>query len=248
MALVWTKELTRTDKFILLALADHADDTGRSVRPSIDLVAWKTGYSSRHIKRRLAAYRTNGILTVLRKAGQHRPTEYKLNLDKIPNQAPFISKASRDNLSPQAGADNDPRDDIDNTRDDIEAPDGTPESPDSSLKPSSSNVNNLEAAIQEAALKFEQESTQWTKAVETIGLQNYRLEYSLFRRRWDGTWLAGVDNGTWTIQCKDMKQAAWINNHGKLIAERILPGIAGKKIELEFTYPDQNQFINGEAK
>lgn len=241
MALVWTKELSRTDKFILLALADHADDTGASVRPSIDLVAWKTGYSSRHIKRRLADYRSSGILTVLRKAGQHRPTEYKLNLDKIPNQAPFIPKSRRDKMSPQAGAWDDPSSDIDDTSSDIQAPGVTPESPDSSLKPSSPTDNDLTGSIKETPPEFPKESEQWEKVLFQIGMQHYRLEHSTFIRRWNGTSLIGADNGTWTIECKNLEQAAWLANHGKLTAERIIPGIAGHKIELEFYHPDQDE-------
>jgi DnaD/phage-associated family protein len=40
----------RPEKFILLAYADHADQNGKSIYPSVDLIATKTGYKERAIQ------------------------------------------------------------------------------------------------------------------------------------------------------------------------------------------------------
>jgi hypothetical protein len=45
MGLVWDSDLERDEKYVLLAYADHADHTGRSIYPGDPLVAYKTGYS-----------------------------------------------------------------------------------------------------------------------------------------------------------------------------------------------------------
>jgi hypothetical protein len=43
-------EFGRPEKYILLAYADHADQNGRSIYPSVELVAQKTGYEERAVQ------------------------------------------------------------------------------------------------------------------------------------------------------------------------------------------------------
>ena len=54
MGLVWELplrgEFARAEKFILLAYADHADQAGGSIYPSVDLIAKKTGYCERAVQ------------------------------------------------------------------------------------------------------------------------------------------------------------------------------------------------------
>lgn len=47
----WELDLPANQMMVLLAMADHADHMGGNVYPSIGLVAWKTGYSERQVKR-----------------------------------------------------------------------------------------------------------------------------------------------------------------------------------------------------
>ena len=51
MGLVWeqpiTDEFGRPEKYILLAYADHADQNGNNIYPSVELIATKTGYEER---------------------------------------------------------------------------------------------------------------------------------------------------------------------------------------------------------
>lgn len=50
MGIVWDADLKPTLRFVLLAYADHADHEGKSIFPSIKLLAEKTGYTKRTIQ------------------------------------------------------------------------------------------------------------------------------------------------------------------------------------------------------
>jgi len=54
MGLVWELpiegEFGRAEKFILLAYADHSDQNGKNIFPSIDLISTKTGYRERAVQ------------------------------------------------------------------------------------------------------------------------------------------------------------------------------------------------------
>jgi hypothetical protein len=66
MGLTWQLELsdalTRAEKYVLLAYADHADQSGRNIYPSVDLVARKTGYSERAVQNATRRLEENGYL------------------------------------------------------------------------------------------------------------------------------------------------------------------------------------------
>lgn len=50
MSLVWYAKLPRNEKFVLLAYADHADDSGGSIFPAVETVAKKTSYAERAVQ------------------------------------------------------------------------------------------------------------------------------------------------------------------------------------------------------
>jgi len=66
MGLTWqldlSASLTRAEKYVLLAYADHADQSGRNIYPSVDLVARKTGYSERAVQTATRRLEENGYL------------------------------------------------------------------------------------------------------------------------------------------------------------------------------------------
>lgn len=71
-----------TIKLVLLALADHASDTGEAVYPSIAHICAKTGLSRHAVKDTLAASRKRGILTAI---GRRRQViEYRMRIDQDP--------------------------------------------------------------------------------------------------------------------------------------------------------------------
>ena len=48
---VWDANITdKTEKYVLSAYADHADENGGSIYPSVSLIAWKTGHSERYVR------------------------------------------------------------------------------------------------------------------------------------------------------------------------------------------------------
>lgn len=83
MSRVWESDLPAEQKYILLKLADYADDDGARVYPSVATVARLTGVSERTVQRQLSAMRESGLLEVLEKATQHTPTHYLIRGDKL---------------------------------------------------------------------------------------------------------------------------------------------------------------------
>ncbi len=63
MGLVWDlTEVSREEKYILLAYADHADHDGGSIFPKVSTIAKKTGYSNRSVQRITRKLETSGYL------------------------------------------------------------------------------------------------------------------------------------------------------------------------------------------
>ncbi len=92
MGKVWERTLSHGQQAVMLALADHARDDGSHVYPSLSLVAWKTGYSLRQVKRIVSDLRRSGVLAVVAPARRGRPTEYRINLAPA-KEKPSFSKA-----------------------------------------------------------------------------------------------------------------------------------------------------------
>ena len=86
---VWELDLDAPKKLVLLAMADHADHEGRHVRPSLPLIAWKTGYSPRQVQRIVHELVAIGILHVERiGTGRGHPTHYRICLEAgVPSPA-----------------------------------------------------------------------------------------------------------------------------------------------------------------
>ena len=62
MGLVWDADLPKDEKFILLAYVDHADHNGRGMFPSVPLIAWKTGYTERGVRKIKSRLIEKGVL------------------------------------------------------------------------------------------------------------------------------------------------------------------------------------------
>ena len=80
MGAVWGLELTSPKRMVLLAMADHANDDGGRVFPSIEYVAWKTGYSERQTKRIVSGLITDGLLVKERDATRYTPNVYRIDI------------------------------------------------------------------------------------------------------------------------------------------------------------------------
>ena len=92
MSQVWELDLDHGLQSIMLALADHADDDGSRVFPSIAYVAWKTGYSPNQARRIMHDLTERGILIAVahQEGGRGLATEYRLDLGKATKKVAFI--------------------------------------------------------------------------------------------------------------------------------------------------------------
>ena len=87
-----------TVKLVLLALADHASDTGEAVYPSIAHMCAKTGLMRRSVCSVLAAARKRGILTAIGKRRQ--VIEYRMQI--VENQGPDWNQVAERTSAPDA--------------------------------------------------------------------------------------------------------------------------------------------------
>lgn len=91
--LTWETDLPPIEKFILLAMADHADHEGENVRPSVALICHKTGYSRSTVLKAQARLRDLGILEVVEmRQAEGRPTLYNIDADSMPMLPPWRPK------------------------------------------------------------------------------------------------------------------------------------------------------------
>lgn len=99
MGLVWELDLPQNLKFLLLAMADHADHHGGNVRPSVGLLAWKVGSNRRTVQRHLRQLEGLSLIEVEKPGGgilagvgdgrTGRATVYRLTLGNGVKAPPF---------------------------------------------------------------------------------------------------------------------------------------------------------------
>lgn len=96
MSQVWKLDLPSNQKFILLCYADHADDEGNNVFPSLPRVAHKTGYSVDQVRRLSKSLVNNGLMELVEKGhGRGNTHRYRLTLVKGGKLPPFKSRRER---------------------------------------------------------------------------------------------------------------------------------------------------------
>lgn len=103
---VWDLDLPHNKQHVLLAMADHADHEGRNMYPSLDLIAWKTGYSYRQVRRIVEELERAGILVMRKPARQQHPAVYDMDLS-AGTAKPAFDRAARkkngQNVHPEHG-------------------------------------------------------------------------------------------------------------------------------------------------
>lgn len=104
MSLVWEHEFSHQEQAIMLALADHAHDDGTQVRPSIDRIAWKTGYSPRSVQRIIKGLHKSGVLILTEPATNRTPNVYAINWGSAKPKLEF-SEWKQVNKSEETGGD-----------------------------------------------------------------------------------------------------------------------------------------------
>src|SRR6185437_10994767 len=94
MGLVWGIQLDHQEQAVMLALADHAQDDGTQIFPSVDRLAWKTGYTRRNVQYVLRRLESKHLIIAVahEHGGRGCATEYIMRLDNGTAKAPFESK------------------------------------------------------------------------------------------------------------------------------------------------------------
>lgn len=144
MAEVWGLNLKHNEQLILLALADHGDDDGANIWPSLAHLAWKTGYSRRQVKTIMSDLRKRGVLRVEKAATWRHPPVYRLNLNLLPKKAPWLRgeetaplKGSGGKFPVSRGGETALRGEVSGSRGEVAtAPESSPESSPEPLKES----------------------------------------------------------------------------------------------------------------
>jgi hypothetical protein len=75
--------LKLTDKFILLALCEKADNDGTNAWPSVATLARYAECDDRTVQRSLKKLKQGGWITVTKRATSRRPTIYRVSLDRF---------------------------------------------------------------------------------------------------------------------------------------------------------------------
>ena len=107
MTRVWGLDVPHHEQAVLLALADHADDHGGNVYPSIGYVAWKLGYSERQVHRIMADLRQRNVIVVTRAARGKFPAHYRLEFGNLPIKDPYRPRSSGPSSPASGGPDGD---------------------------------------------------------------------------------------------------------------------------------------------
>ena len=165
MGEVWGLDVNHARLLILLALADHADDRGRNIYPSLSLVAWKTGYSKRRVRAIVSELREQGILIQVTPSRWHRATHYRLNLDPLPRKSPLKREEEISPLSDRGRKSETLREEILSSREEIlssreEAATSAKPSSESSLKSSGNPAAGVLKNDKRSEGKEDRRSTQ----------------------------------------------------------------------------------------
>ncbi len=99
MGMVWELDLAPNHRLVLLAYADHADECGNNIFPSLARIAHKTGYSRDQVRRISKELKDAGLMELVEQATHNRPAEYRLTLERGRRLQP---------LTPRGGGANDP--------------------------------------------------------------------------------------------------------------------------------------------
>src|SRR3990170_829316 len=95
MTIVWEADLPRDEKYVLLCYADHANDDG-ILWPSIERIAWKTGYGKRQVQYLTRQFVKQGYLVSQgsMKGGRSKTNHYCLNIAALPAREPWQNKGA----------------------------------------------------------------------------------------------------------------------------------------------------------
>jgi DnaD/phage-associated family protein len=136
MGLVWEQAITpdfgRAEKYVLLAYADHADQNGKNIFPSVDLISKKTGYEERSVQVITRNLEQLGML-IDDGQGPHGTNRYSIPIVRLPDGGAKIAPQPMQETAPLPDAKTAPE----GTAPEETAPEGT------APEPSLVEVNDL---------------------------------------------------------------------------------------------------------
>ncbi len=83
MSKVFESDLPTYEKFVLLAMADYASDTGESIYPSIETLCRKTSISERMVHYSVARLIAKGLLELIKPGGGKTTNTYRIVPEKL---------------------------------------------------------------------------------------------------------------------------------------------------------------------
>jgi len=84
MSKVFDSELPSTEKFVLLAMADYASDSGESIFPSVETLSRKTSLSERAVQKSIKSLLLKGFLVLVEEGGGRSHTNlYRIEIGKF---------------------------------------------------------------------------------------------------------------------------------------------------------------------
>lgn len=185
MGMVFKMEMTRPQRLIMLCLADHASDDGNNVRPSVGLVAWKTDYEERTVRRIMDELEDLGLIVPLsRRLG--KVTEYRINLEAAAWKSPrVLGQPGRPKNTPDISPQSENTPDISGNTPDIAVSDKP------SIEPSNSEV--FSSSPQKPLAAKKRRKTGEAKRPSSIAPKQYVEAYM------DFFGINGKENPDWPI-------------------------------------------------
>lgn len=247
--LVWELDLTHSQQSVLLAVADHAKHDGSDVFPSVARIAWKTGYSDRQVRRTMKDLRELGILILTKESNRYRPREYKIDIAAGKKKDPFRGDimsglVDEEEVPPTGRADmgvipEAPGLTPCQVRGDTGVRSGvTPVSARGDIAMSPRTIIKDQLKTNES-VEPSLSQDDWVKALIAIKRTYYRGRHRVFDQFWNTTGYAGRHDGKFRVTCLGPDQRQWLEERGKKIAENVLVGILGVRIEIEFVVTEE---------
>lgn len=76
-------DISSTQKLVMLALADYANEEGRSIYPSVETISKRTSLTERAVRKTLSDLRKRGVIVIVKRSGQHRANEYAIDVTTL---------------------------------------------------------------------------------------------------------------------------------------------------------------------
>ncbi len=82
-AVIASERFAGVEKLVLAVLASYGDPDGSNIWPKVETVAAKCGIGPRSVQRHIRSLEASGALVRVGEARQHRPTEYRIEVETL---------------------------------------------------------------------------------------------------------------------------------------------------------------------